>query len=92
MRLLPIADRHFDYADAVCARLREADFRAEVDKRNEKTGFKIRQAQSEKIPYMVVIGDREAEKGTLSLRHREKGDMGVATQDDFIAMLRDEAS
>ncbi len=92
VRLLPIADRHFDYADAVCARLREADFRAEVDKRNEKTGFKIRQAQSEKIPYMVVIGDREAEKGTLSLRHREKGDMGVATQDDFIAMLRDEAS
>ncbi|MDD4152403.1 MAG: threonine--tRNA ligase [bacterium] len=92
VRLLPIADRHFDYADAVCTRLREADFRAEVDKRNEKTGFKIRQAQSEKIPYMVVIGDREAENSTLSLRHREKGDMGTAAPDDFIAMLREEAS
>ncbi|MDD3925193.1 MAG: threonine--tRNA ligase [bacterium] len=92
VRLLPIADRHFDYADAVRSRLLEADFRAEVDKRNEKTGFKIRQAQAEKIPYMIVIGDREAESGTLSLRHREKGDMGVVTQDAFIAMLREETS
>ena len=61
----------------------------ETDHRNEKIGKKIREAQLEKVPYMLVVGDKEAEDGTVSVRHRAEGDLGVMSQADFIAMLRD---
>jgi threonyl-tRNA synthetase len=74
--ILPIADRHAEYARGVLARLEAAGLRAEVDERQEKIGFKIREAQLQKIPYMLVAGDREAAEGTVSVRHRVLGDLG----------------
>jgi threonyl-tRNA synthetase len=82
--LLPIADRHVDYARAVCARLAAAGLRAELDDRQEKIGYKIRAAQLQKIPYMLVTGDREAAEGTVSVRSRAAGDQGARQVDDFI--------
>ena len=90
MRLLPIADRHAKYAEEVAARLRALGFRAEADARNEKTGFKIREAQIQKIPYMLVVGDREEETGQISVRQREEGDLGAMSMDDFIARVKEE--
>ena len=85
VRLLPIADRHFDYANEVKERLERLGMRVSVDDRSEKTGYKIRAAQMEKIPYMVVVGDKEAEEGTLSVRKRGFGDQGAISIDDFIS-------
>ena len=89
VKLLPITDRAAEYADQVAADLDNAGYRVEVDHRNEKIGKKIREAQLEKIPYMLVIGDKEAEAGTVSVRHRAEGDLGVMSRDDFAALLRD---
>ena len=89
VKLLPITDRAAAYADQVAAALDAAGFRVETDHRNEKIGKKIREAQLEKVPYMLVVGDKEAEDGTVSVRHRAEGDLGVMSQADFIAMLRD---
>jgi threonyl-tRNA synthetase len=88
--LLPIADRHQEYAETIVAQLADAGFRAKVDSRNEKTGFKIREAQMQKIPYMLVIGDREIEQGKMAVRSREKGDLGVQSVDEFVANLTGE--
>ncbi|MCI9415015.1 MAG: threonine--tRNA ligase [Clostridiales bacterium] len=90
VRVLPIADRVADKAAEAVERLRAAGFRAEADQRNEKIGYKIREAQMEKIPYMLVIGDREAEAGTVSVRSRSGGDMGAMPLDDFLAMAKEE--
>ncbi len=84
IRLLPIADRHLGYCNEVKAKLEAYGFRVTVDDRSEKTGYKIRSAQMEKIPYMLVAGDKEAEDGTLSVRKRGFGDMGAMSIDDFI--------
>ncbi len=84
IRLLPIADRHLAYCNEVKAKLEAYGFRVTVDDRSEKTGYKIRSAQMEKIPYMLVAGDKEAEDGTLSVRKRGFGDMGAMSTDDFI--------
>jgi threonyl-tRNA synthetase len=81
--LLPIADRHVAYAEAVRARLAEAGLRAEVDSRQEKIGYKIREAQLQKIPYMLVVGDREVE-GAIAVRSRSAGDLGSQPVDRFI--------
>ena len=83
--IVPIADRHADYADTVATRLREAGLRVEVDARQEKMGYKIREAQLQKIPYMLVTGDREAADDTVAVRHRTDGDQGARAVDHFIA-------
>jgi threonyl-tRNA synthetase len=83
--VLPIADRHLDYARSVRGRLRNAGLRAEVDDRQEKINYKIREAQLQKIPYMLVVGDREAAEGTVSVRERTGGDKGSSAVDQFIA-------
>jgi len=90
--ILPIADRHRDYAEAVVERLTSAGFRAKLDARNEKTGFKIREAQMQKIPYMLVVGDRESEAGHVSVRHREAGDLGAMAIDAFVEKIEDEVN
>ena len=70
------------------ARLVDLDIRAEIDDRNEKINYKVRQAQLEKIPYMLVLGDREVENGTVSVRHRSAGNLGAMETDSFIDMLQ----
>ena len=89
VKLLPITDRAAAYADQVAAQLDEAGYRVEVDHRNEKIGKKIRDAQLEKVPYMLVIGDKEAESGTVSVRHRADGDLGVMETAAFMAQLKE---
>jgi threonyl-tRNA synthetase len=88
--VLPIADRHLPYAAAVRDQLRGAGLRADVDERQEKIGYKIREAQLQKVPYMLVIGDREQQEGTVSVRTRAGGDQGGSPVDAFIASARDE--
>ncbi len=88
--VLPITDRQQEFAKKVHAQLVEAGFRAELDDRSEKVNLKIREAQLQKIPYMLVVGDREAEAGTVSVRHRKHADMGVKPVDEFISMLREQ--
>jgi threonyl-tRNA synthetase len=83
--IVPIADRHADYAETVATRLRAAGLRVEVDARQEKMGYKIREAQLRKIPYMLVTGDREAADEAVAVRHRTDGDQGPRSVDDFIA-------
>src|SRR5687768_13054271 len=88
--ILPIADRHLDYANSVSERLAAAGVRVEVDARVEKIGYKIREAQLQKVPYMLVIGDREVAEGTVSVRHRSAGDLGGRSVEAFIADALDE--
>lgn len=84
VRILPIGDRHADFARSVKERLAAAGIRVELDERNEKIGYKIREAQVQKIPYMLVIGDREVENGEVAVRHRKSGDLGSMSLDRFI--------
>lgn len=85
VKLLTIADRHYDYAYDIKRRLEEKGIRVELDDRNEKIGYKIREARLQKVPYMLIIGDNEVENGTLSVRERgENGDLGSMTADEFI--------
>jgi threonyl-tRNA synthetase len=88
--VLPIADRHVAYAAGVRQRLTGAGFRAQVDERQEKIGYKIREAQLQKIPYMLVVGDREAAEGTVAVRSRSGGDHGSQPLDAFMASAREE--
>jgi threonyl-tRNA synthetase len=83
--VLPIADRHLAYAETIGAQLRGAGLRTDVDGRQEKIGFKIREAQLQKIPYMLVVGDREQAESTVSVRSRAGGDLGSRSVADFIA-------
>jgi threonyl-tRNA synthetase len=83
--VLPIADRHLPYCVAVRDRLAAAGLHVELDERQEKIGYKIREAQLQKVPYMLVVGDREAEQGTVSVRTRTGGDQGARPVDEFIA-------
>jgi threonyl-tRNA synthetase len=82
--VLPIADRHLEYAQSVHRELATAGLRATVDERQEKIGYKIREAQMQKIPYMLVVGDREAAEGTVGVRHRAGGDQGAQRTAEFI--------
>ncbi len=88
VKMLPVTDRAADYAREIAAKLDTQGFRVEVDGRNEKIGKKIREAQLEKIPYMLVVGDRDMEAGTVSVRHRAEGDLGAMNLEQFSAMLR----
>jgi threonyl-tRNA synthetase len=88
--VLPIADRHLDYARAVQTELAAAGLRAALDERQEKIGYKIREAQLQKVPYMLVVGDREAAEGTVSVRSRAGGDLGSRPTAAFVAAARAE--
>jgi threonyl-tRNA synthetase len=84
--VLPISDRHLDFARQVHTRLRDAGLRVEVDERQEKIGYKIREAQLQKVPYMLVVGDKEAAAGSVSVRSRAAGDQGSRPLDEFVQL------
>ena len=88
--ILPLSDRHMDYAVTVQDRLKAAGLRVHLDERVEKIGYKIREAQLQKIPYMLVVGDRESTEGTISVRTRAGGDQGASSVDAFLASAREE--
>jgi threonyl-tRNA synthetase len=88
--VLPIADRHAEYAGRVRERLAAAGLRAEADVRQEKIGYKIREAQLQKIPYMLVLGDKEVADGSVAVRSRTGGDIGARALDEFIVMAKEE--
>ncbi len=87
VKLLPIADRHHDYAYEIKAKLEKAGIRCEVDARSEKIGYKIREAQLEKVPYMLLMGDKDIEAGCVSVRKRGEGDIGAMGIDEFVNLV-----
>jgi threonyl-tRNA synthetase len=86
--IIPIADRHIEYATEVQKQFVNKDFRIEIDSRNERMNLKIRQAQMKKIPYMIIVGDREKEAGLVSIRGREEGNLDSLSPENFIKLLR----
>ncbi len=90
VKILPIADRHIDYAYDIKKALESEGMRVEIDDRSEKIGYKIREAQLQKVPYMFVVGDKDIENNAVSVRHRKDGDLGSMKLDDFIAVARKE--
>jgi threonyl-tRNA synthetase len=90
--VLPIADRHLDYAKSVVSELKAAGLRVELDERQEKIGFKIREAQLQKIPYMLVVGDKEVAEQTVAIRSRVGGDQGAQSVDAFIEAAKNEVA
>jgi threonyl-tRNA synthetase len=91
VRVLPVADRHAAYAESVRERLRARDLRAEVDGRGESVGRRIRDGELAKVPYLLVVGDKEVEAGTASVRARHGGDRGATAVDDLAGELAAEA-
>lgn len=87
--IIPISDRHHEYAESVHVKLREAGFRSAVDSRNEKMGKRIRESEMQKIPVMLVLGDRDVEASTVSVRRRGEGDLGAKTVEEAIAYFQD---
>ena len=90
VKVLPVSDKSRDYATGVYEKLKEAGIRAEIDKRDEKIGYKIREAQLQKIPYMLILGEKEAQSGLISVRKADKGDLGSQTFDEFVTALKEE--
>ena len=90
VKILPIADRHIEYSNKIKEELLKKHIRAEVDTRQEKTGYKIREAQLQKIPYMLILGDKEQEAGNVGVRSRKDGDIGQMSLEAFIAKIQDE--
>ena len=90
VKLLAVADRHLDYVYEIKKQLDAAGLRTEVDDRSEKIGYKIRQAQLEKVPYMIIVGDKDIEAGVVSVRHRKEGDLGAMQLDAFLALAKEE--
>ena len=90
VKILPITEKQQAYAEELYKKMKEAGIRAELDSRNEKIGYKIREAQMEKVPYMLVIGEKEAADGSVSVRRRDKGDTGAVPADEFIAQVKRE--
>ena len=90
VKILPIADAHHEYANALAEQLRDNGIRVELDYRNEKIGYKIREAQMQKVPYMLVLGDKEVENKQRAVRSRKEGDQGVVAVAEFIAKLKEE--
>ena len=91
-KILPITDRTADFSDDVAEKLKALGMRVEVDHRNEKIGYKIREAQMEKIPYMLVLGDKEAESGQVAVRTRTGGDLGAMEYAAFEALICEEVT
>lgn len=87
VKILPISERHAEYAREIAQEMRDQDIRVEVDDRNEKIGYKIREAQLEKVPYMLVVGDKEAETRGVAVRKRGQGDIGAMPVDSFVATV-----
>ena len=87
VKVLPITDRNNDYAEQLCEQLKARGVRCEVDERQEKTGFKVREAQLAKIPYMLVVGDREQEENTVSVRRRDSQKTQGMTKEEFIELI-----
>lgn len=92
VKFLPVADRHLDYVNKIKEQFENAGIRCEVDDRSEKVGFKIRNAQLEKVPYMIIAGDKDIENGTISIRSRKNGDEGACTVEEFIKRAKEEVA
>ena len=92
VQIIPVSEKHFDYAEKITKSLRDSGIRAEADYRNEKLGYKIREAQLEKVPYMVILGDKEIDQNNISVRSRHEGDLGSSSVEDFIAKIKDETA
>ena len=90
IKILPITDNQQEYAYKIKEELQKNEIRVEVDDRNEKTGYKIREAQLQKIPYMLIVGEKEVESNTVAIRSREEGDIGTKDIKDFIEMIKKE--
>ncbi len=90
VKVLPVSEKSHDYAVSVYEKLKQAGIRVELDKRDEKIGYKIREAQMRKIPYMLILGENESSTGTISVRSRDKGDLGASKLDEFIADIKEE--
>ena len=90
VKVLPISDKFADYADSVAAKLDEAGIRVETDHRAEKIGFKIREARNERVPYIIVVGEKDQEANMVSLRSRKNGEEGQVALADFIARIKEE--
>ena len=90
VQIIPVSEKHFDYAQKVHNALKDAGIRVETDWRNEKLGYKIREAQLEKLPYMLVLGDKEIEENAVSVRSRKDGDLGSQSIEDFVARIKDD--
>jgi len=90
VKILPIADRHVEYANSVKKALLKEGIRVDIDDRSEKIGYKIREAQLSKVPYMLIIGDKEVEANAVGIRSREQGDLGGKPVDEFIAQIKEE--
>jgi len=88
VKVIPIAQRHADYAGQVHGLLLQNGIRVEVDERNEKVNYKIREAQLQKIPYMLIVGDKEATSGSIAVRHRQEGDLGSMPLDNFLDQVQ----
>ena len=90
VKVLPISDNQKEYAEKVVAELKAAGLRVELDDRQEKIGYKIREAQLSKVPYMLILGEKEVESGAVGVRARKEGDIGAMPIEDFIAKLKEE--
>ena len=90
VKVLSIADRHIEYAKKVVSKLASENLRVEIDDRSEKIGYKIREAQLQKIPYMLIIGDKEVEQNQVGVRSRSDGDIGAMSLEDFINKIKSE--
>jgi threonyl-tRNA synthetase len=90
VKILPISDKFIDYANTILNKLKNADIRAEIDDRNEKIGKKIRDTELARVPYMLVIGEKEMNEGKVSIRRQGKGDLGIKIADEFIAEVKEE--
>jgi threonyl-tRNA synthetase len=84
VKILPISDKFMDYAKTVSQKLKKADIRVEIDDRQEKIGKKIRDTELMKVPYMLVVGEKEMNEGLVSIRRQGKGDLGSKTMDEFL--------
>jgi threonyl-tRNA synthetase len=87
VKLLPIADRHNDYVKELAEKFEAQGIRVEYDDRSEKIGYKIREAQLQKVPYMLIIGDQEIESGDIAVRSRDAGELGKMSHEDFVAKV-----
>ena len=90
VKILPISDSQLEYCSTIEQELRKAGVRIKTDNRNEKIGYKIREAQLEKVPYMLVIGDKEIEANAVAVRSRKDGDLGQVKVEDFVKKIKEE--
>ena len=90
VQIIPVSEKHFEYASELKSKLIDAGIRVEADMRNEKLGYKIREAQMSKVPYMIIAGDKEVEEKTVSVRSRKNGDLGAKSYGEFLSLIKEE--